>query len=889
MKTKRLTDFEAEEEEAETSVSTQKKEEPKPITLESFPMEEYEEKPPKKPKWEPEVVDQLPPSYVFSVFYDGKRKKACVKLYEPKSGKMYLWVDSTDHHPYCLSFKSIHNLHRDPRLRNVKGLRELRTVMKHDPIMDQDVYVTVIVAEDPLTIGGKKGSIRDRIEVFEADIKYHNSFLYDLDIIPGMLYEVVDGSIKKVPYEPPKEVVERVLSLLSDEPPEMLEYSRQLLALLECPIPDVDPVAVDIEIETEYPTKVPDARAARNRVICVSFYSSSVKKVLLLRRKGVDVGNEQVDAEIEYYDDERSLVERAFELLCSFPIVLTFNGDDFDLRYLRHRAENLGIPPTQIPIKLGRSSAQLAYGIHLDLYKFFFNKSIQTYAFGNKYKDVTLDELGSCLVGLSKVVLEKPISELSYTELAKYCLRDAEITYKLATFDEKLVLKLIFVISRVCKLPPEDVCRYSISKWIKSALYYEHRRRNYLIPSKDYIARTKGGTAEVAPVTKGKKYKGAIVISPVKGIHFNVVVLDFASLYPSIMKRWNLSYETLLCPHKECMENVVHAEGVSRWVCTKKRGITSLFIGSLRDLRVRYYKPMSKRKDLPSAQRAWYQAIQSSLKVILNASYGVFGAEHFALYCLPLAEFITALGRKSIKETIKKAQEMGMKVIYGDTDSLFLANPSEEKMKALMEWSKKELGIELDVDKVYRYAVFSERKKNYFGVFPDGSVDVKGLVGRKSNTPKFLQVAFQQVLRILSQVKSAEEFEEAKRKIFEIIRDYYVRLKRKQLSLEELAFTVVLGKDIHAYKVEPQHVKAAKMLESHLGRPLGVGDTIRYVKVRTKDGVKPVELVKSLDEIDDEKYVEHMRTMFSQILEPLGIDFDEILGTVSLRSFFEAA
>ena len=83
---------------------------------------------------------------------------------------------------------------------------------------------------------------------------------------------------------------------------------------------------------------------------------------------------------------------------------------------------------------------------------------------------------------------------------------------------------------------------------------------------------------------KGKKYKGGLVIDPVSGVHFNVSVLDFASLYPSIIKVHNISYETVNCIHEECKKNVIPELGT--WTCIKNRGIESLVVGSLRDLRV---------------------------------------------------------------------------------------------------------------------------------------------------------------------------------------------------------------------------------------------------------------------------------------------------------------
>ena len=107
-----------------------------------------------------------------------------------------------------------------------------------------------------------------------------------------------------------------------------------------------------------------------------------------------------------------------------------------------------------------------------------------------------------------------------------------------------------------------------------------------------------------------------------------------------------------------------------------------MIIGSLRDLRVNYYKSLSKKETLTEEQRQQYTVVSQALKVILNASYGVMGAEIFPLYFLPAAEATTAIGRHTILETIKKCESTGIEVLYGDTDSLFIKNPTEAANRA---------------------------------------------------------------------------------------------------------------------------------------------------------------------------------------------------------------
>jgi len=428
----------------------------------------------------------------------------------------------------------------------------------------------------------------------------------------------------------------------------------------------------------------------------------------------------------------------------------------------------------------------------------------------------------------------------------------------------------------------EDVSRQGVSRWIRNFMHREHRRRNMLIPNGEDILAVKGKSVTKA-IIKGKKYKGAIVVEPVPGVHFNVAIMDFPSLYPSIIKVWNLGYQSILCQHPECRSNLI--PGTPHWVCTKKRALESLLIGSLRDLRVQWYKPKSKDKTLGAELRSWYNVIQGALKVILNASYGVFGAETFDLYCPPVAEATAAIGRHSITQILSEAKQLNIQVLYGDTDSIFLKNPSREQIEELARWTEHELKMSLDVDKVYRYAVFSSRKKNYLGVLEDGSVDVKGLTGKKRHIPLFIKKAFNRMKERLALVKNPADFEKAKKDIIEIVRDCYIRLKRREWeNLNELAFNVVLGEELEHYtKTTPQHVKAAKILKEN-GMELKAGDLITFVKVVKEPHVKPVELATN-NEIDVDKYIAYLHSTFDQVLDALGLDFDEIIGLTKLERF----
>ena len=647
----------------------------------------------------PKAPRNLSSSYFVSATYDGKAKKALVKLYEPSSDKIYFWYDNTDHKPYCLTNLSPYELEKINSLIQHSGFDHFEMIEKFDPLLDRNVKITKVVAKDPLAIGGRsRGCIRDlipadfpktsktpispeQIKVWESTIKYYQSFIYDRNLWPGMIYEVRNGKLVLDSLKEADETTRHIRQTFKGATSEEQQHIEQWAKLLEYPAPRFLRAALDIEVGSTIPTRIPDPREAAYPIICVSLFGSDGQnRVLLLRRQGIREGSERLPADIdlEYFDSEEALLKAVFNALWSYPFIVTFNGDDFDLRYLSHRAENLGFPRSEIPIDVRRRVCLLKYGVHIDLYRLFFNRSIQIYAFSNRYRDKTLQDIGKALIELEKIPVEKSIAELTYTELARYCLRDSEITFKLTSFEDDLVMKLILVLSRISSMPMEDVSRQGVSRWIRNFMHREHRRKNMLIPNAKDILAKKGETTTKATI-KGKKYKGAIVVEPVLGVHFNVAVMDFPSLYPSIIKVWNLGYQSIRCDHPECRNNLI--PDTPHWTCTKKPALESLLIGSLRDLRVRWYKPKSKDKALSEELRSWYKVIQGAVKVILNASYGVFGAGSFDLYCPPVAEATAAIGRHSITQIVNKAKDLSIQVLYGDTDSVFLKNPSQRQIE----------------------------------------------------------------------------------------------------------------------------------------------------------------------------------------------------------------
>jgi DNA polymerase I len=831
-----------------------------------------------------EKISSMPPSMLVSATYDNISRSAVLKFYDPKSQKLILWLDEIGHKPYCYSKLDPDEL---DFLQEREDVLSIEKIKRQDLIKDEKIEVSKITVSDPLAIGGTTGekSIRNVIETWESDIKYYENYLYDRSLIVGKYYEIVDGKIIPHDLEISDEVKIALKSLLWDkvdsesmvDAKEFKDCITDWAELLNQPIPKIKRLSVDIEVEAEI-GRIPDPKIAEKKVTAIGFKGTDgFDKIFVLRTEDTEEGKNELDENIEvvFYekDQEKQMILDGFKVMEEFPFVLTYNGDDFDLPYLYNRAERLGIKKLDNPLYMMRDSATLKHGVHLDLYRTLSNRSFQIYAFSQSYTDFSLNSVSKALLGKEKIDYGIDFGDLNLYQTAKYCHNDALLTYELTSFNHDLLMNLLVIIARIGRMPIDDIARLGVSQWIRSLLYYEHRQRNALIPKREDLQKRSEGVLSDA-VIKDKKYRGGLVVDPKEGIHFDVVVMDFASLYPSIIKVKNLSYETVRCSHEECKKNTIPQ--TNHWACSKRNGLTSIIIGSLRDLRVNYYKSLSKKETLSEEQRQQYTVVSQALKVILNASYGVMGAEIFPLYFLPAAEATTAIGRYTILETIKKCEAIGIEVLYGDTDSIFIKNPTDQQIQTVITQAKTDHGVDLEIDKTYRYCVLSNRKKNYLGVTKDGKVDVKGLTGKKSHTPAFIKKLFYELLDILSQVQTMDDFERAKNQISEKIANCAKKIESKEIPLADLTFNVMISKSPAEYvKTIPQHIRAAKQLESI--REVKKGDKISFVKILNKPGVRPIELAKK-EEIDSKKYMEFMESTLDQITSSMDMDFDTILG-----------
>lgn len=894
--------------------------------------------------------------------HDVAENKLFLKMYNPKTETLQVLETADGFLPYTyfkMSDENFDMAYFKKFLQSNKTKYDVQITEMTDLIEDTEVPVLKLYSSNVFYVYENLTKKLNDVQQYEYLIKYHESYIFEKRLIFSANYDLKNKTLyAKIPKlnvtqeSYLKTIIDNshrdsLISVLFDpndftKSREYQKYLTNYTLLLNQDIPDFKRVALDIEVLSDS-NKIPDVEKATSPIISVAFIDNRGKKWIVstkeFLRSILVTENPKVienvclefmkhNTVLWFVETELDLLEHIFDTMNRYPVVLTFNGDNFDLAYINQRLltlkgneKNNPIIFKQEKIRQGRHVQKnpifLKRSIHLDLFHLYKNISLQNYAFGAKYKSYGLDAISQAMLGKNKldynlleqvnkikkmfdkdkpirydIILEKAISSLS--EMYRYNLFDAKLTLELTTFSNNLTMNLIIILSRITKTSIEDICRYGISNWARSMLYYEHRKKNAIIPTGNDLAK-KGTTASVESIIKSKGFRGAFVLQTKPGVFFNVTALDLGSMYPSIIKSFNLSYETMNCKHLECKERTDNkVQGTSHYVCTKNQGLLSLLIGVMRDLRLGYFKKLGKQEN--NENREFFKTVEQAIKVLLNGTYGVLGSEAFNMFCMPVAESVTAVGRHIITSIIEYAEkELNLNVVLGDTDSLYVVEPTKEQTDKMVEFTRKEFGIDLEIDKEYRYLILSHRKKNYLGVTKKGDIDVKGLTGKKSNIPNYIKKCFKDVTNELQQAHNKQELDESIKTIENIVKGYIYNLQeKKDIEVNDLTFKVMINKDVNSYgKVKsvgndidgkeiikkvgiPQQIKIAiEMSKNDDSLDISEKTVISFIK--TKDGYKLPKEVKTLKIIDTDKYIDTLKTALVPVLETLGIDFDKLI------------
>jgi len=312
------------------------------------------------------------------------------------------------------------------------------------------------------------------------------------------------------------------------------------------------------------------------------------------------------------------------------------------------------------------------------------------------------------------------------------------------------------------------------------------RRSPYALPSKPKF--------EVSAEREKDRYAGATVFDPIPGLHRDVALFDFRSLYPSAVLSLNVSPETL-CSIDEA-DYKISELGIG--YRASPIGLMPSILRDLLDERARVKKLVREPGDA-------YDLKQQALKVMANSAYGAFGFVRFRLYNKMIASSITYVGRSVIRAVKRFLEERGYVVIYGDTDSVFVegVDDPEALLKEInvfaSKWMSQTFGvsssfIEIEFEAKYSVIFFGKEKKRYVGRFVGSDkIYAKGFEVKRRDCPKFGIDLQRRVMEAVLDGKSESE-------VVGLVKDTYRKLLRGEFAIDEVGVPKRLSSPLSLYK-----------------------------------------------------------------------------------------
>ena len=606
--------------------------------------------------------------------------------------------------------------------------------------------------------------LRDRLQkrgrtVYSADILYQLRYMYDMNI----------GSYVKVRYNKNNSIKS---------------------------ITNVDPFNVDL------------------KVMCFDIESS-------IRTKDVYCIAVRVNDEKEVFDDsngEKQMLEEFIEYVrLKDPDIITgYNIYGFDIPYLkmacrRHRIDfSIGrdgsdpwkrddskyrIPNWNLT---GRIMVDTWMAVRMEL------KPIQE---NLEYVGQVLGLGGKSDIDASKIEEEwKNRPE----EVKDYCMRDVDLTYDVFMHPKIAALQRAKALSIATKLPLGNCFAPKTTQLVDSILIRLFDKAGYVVPQNRW--------GEIA-----EKIKGATVFNIFKpGIYKDIAILDFKSMYPSIMIRNNIC-PTTFCKETPEEEHVVSPIGAH--FRTDKKGIVPEVLEGL-------WKWRDEVKEKVVESGDYYDRLQYSIKILMNSFYGVMASSFYRFTDRDIGGSVTAFARQGIRNVQKTLNESGQQVIYGDTDSVFVDVAGTNAFSLAKELSKD--GMEMEVEKILETFFTHGAKKRYAAniKWPKEEFYVMGYELRRGDSFEIQRKALKGALTLILEDKPDKAF----RLVSGIVKD----IKEGRASLKELVITKSV-KDAKDY-VRPQSMAGVQASQKLLARGYAWTPNSKVSWIVTNSKVTPMEV-----------------------------------------------
>jgi len=694
-----------------------------------------------------------------------------------------------------------------------KLLAEERVVLK---VFCRDSDLLERAARDTLK---KLGAAATYEEKLRLAIKYQNDFA----IRPCQWYEIDTEPLSKDPkqYSVHEALTAKThpVAIAKEQPPklDLFAFSPLSVSKIGAPSPIRDPIQ------------------------CIAYATDKSESSVLQSRADSDLHL------IEEFGDHVSKTNPDF--------VFTFEGNSVHWPYLVKRADRM-----KVPLRVGRDGGpprQSLYG-H---YSLIGRANVDLLNFAEDLYEVkikTLENVAKYLgIGLSD---EVSIDETGYFDywsrpdrrqtLVKHIEAQAETILKIG----QEALDYVVQISGLSGLPPDQVIAAAVGFRVDNYLMMETHALGQLIPSR-----------LEQPIIP---YRGAIVLEPKVGLHDNVASVDFSSMYPSLMIKYNISPDTLVSGNET--EDTFEVPEVRHRFRKRPSGFYRVVLTKLIEAR-RATKTELKSTSTSDPRHPLLKAREKAIKVMTNAVYGYAGWAGARWYSKEVAESAAAMGRQTINRAIAIANDLGLTVFYGDTDSLFV-NYDEKIVQKFLNEIDQQLGLEINLSEVYKRILFTEAKKKYAGLRTDGQVDVVGLEAVRGDWSNLAREVQNTVLRMV--LEDANPTRAAA-----YVKDLTIDLRSKNLPLSTFVIWKTLTKPVASYEVNAPHVEAAKKMAKE-GWSVTAGDKVGFV-ITNRPGklyqkAEPYYRV-SIDEIDYDYYVRNQTVpAAARILEVLGVSENQL-------------
>ncbi len=578
---------------------------------------------------------------------------------------------------------------------------------------------------------------------------------------------------------------------------------------------------VAIDIETKSCNKDPE----KNEIIMIGLYSPelNIKKI-------ITSGKSETKLDFaEIVDNEKQLIEEFIKTIKDNNIhfIATYNGDNFDLPFIRKRTKILGLIEEldsvlkYTPHTLNNNTTCYTDGIqHIDTYKIVqYLNNIGAI----NLTHLKLNDVYNYLFNKSKIDLKYEDFETYYNDpklinkLIEYNLVDIIATYDITTKFLTQFIKL----SQISGKTIQETNRSSSSNLVESLLMYESVKNKSIIPNKP--------REDLAILRSSQSYEGGYVKEPTPGMHENICVLDFQSFHPSIIITFNISPETLNVNNCKIQNSIVEGESF----CKDSVANIPKILSEILDKRL-IIKNELKTKSKDSLEYKILYAQQWSLKILLNSMYGYLAYSRARWYCFECAKSTLKYTHKFIYDVIEKAQENGFTVIYGDTDSCFITYNNKDSVKQFLEGINKELPgkIHLTLDNYYKRGIFVEKKqtegtakKRYALIDENNNIKITGFETVRRDWSNLAKDTQKSVLETILKTGNIDDAANIVKKTIKNIREHNVKK-------EDLIIINKIRKSIEGYNATGPHVSAALKAKSQ-GYNFEGGETIEYIITNT--------------------------------------------------------